>query len=198
MAEQAWVNLLNKGAPWQTTQGTVLNTAVTAVISPRSAGPQDFVLPGQDNGLQWYVGMHLHIRARGSATTGGTTTNLTVAVAIGPSGGATGLATALCPTAATALGTGAASSLGWGVEADVVCTALGSTGTTLVSDGIMWMSQAATPGASFVANAVVLPMVYTSTAFNTYTAGTAIALNGTLSAAFGSITCNRFMVDQLN
>lgn len=197
MAQMAWVNLLNKGAPWQTTQGTVLNTAATAVISPRAAGPQDFVLPGQDNGLQWYYGMQLRVRARGSATTGGTASNLTVAVAVGPSGGATGLTTALCTTGAIALGTGALSSLGWQMDAEVTCTALGSSGTTLVSEGLFWISDTTAPAVA-TANAVILPMAYLSTAFSTYTVGTAMALNGTLSAAFGSITCNRFTIEQLN
>lgn len=196
MATQSWVNLLNAGAPWQTAQGTALSTAVTAVISPRATGPQDFILPGQPNGLQWYAGMSLGILASGNATTGGTTTNLTVAVALGPSGGASGLTTALCTTAATALGTGSATSLGWTLQATVTCTAVASSGNTLVSSGNLWISQAATPGATFVANASLLPMPWLATAFNTYTVGTAIALNGTLSAAFGNIQCNVFKVYQ--
>ena len=197
MAGQSWVNLLNAGAPWQTTQGTVLNTAATAVISPRAAGPQDFVLPGQPNGLQWYVGMQLRCRARGSATTGGTASNLTAAVAIGPSGGASGLTTALCTTPATALGTTTLTSLGWQLDAEVTCTAIASSGTTLVSEGLFWMSDTAAP-AVITANGVIIPMAYLSTSFNTYTVGTAIGINGTLSAAFGSITCNRFTIEQLN
>ncbi len=72
MAQQSWVNLLNGGAPWQTAQGPTLSTAVTATISPQAQTTQDFVLPGQPNGLQWYTGMQLRLRARGVLTTGGT------------------------------------------------------------------------------------------------------------------------------
>lgn len=198
MAGQSWVNLLNAGIPWQTTQGTSLATAVTAVISPRAAGPQDFVLPGQPNGLQWYPGMDLRIRARGTAASGGTTSSLTVAVALGPSGGATGLTTALCTTAAIVMGTGAITPVTWRLEASVTCTALGSSGNTLVSDGQFIIANTVTPAFTGGANAVEVILPYISTAFNTYTGGTAIALNGTLSAAFGSIQCNRFTVEQLN
>src|SRR5258708_14770356 len=86
MAQQSWVNLLNAGSPWQTAQGTSLTTAATATVSPQAPTTQDFVLPGQPNGLQWYVGMQLRLRARGNMSSGGTTTSLTVFPAIGVSG----------------------------------------------------------------------------------------------------------------
>src|SRR5260221_375629 len=101
MAQQSWVNLLNAGAPWQTAQGPTLSTAATATISPQAPTTQDFVLPGQPNGLQWYTGMQLRLRARGVLTTGGTTTSLTLFPAIGVSGT---LATTLCTPPAVVLG----------------------------------------------------------------------------------------------
>ena len=62
MASQDWVNLLNWGVPWQTSQGTALSaSATTATISPQAAGPQDFPLPTQSSGTQWYEGMTLKI-----------------------------------------------------------------------------------------------------------------------------------------
>ena len=38
MPSQGWAQLLNGGAPWQTTTGTNLTTATTATISPQAAG----------------------------------------------------------------------------------------------------------------------------------------------------------------
>lgn len=193
MASQDWVNLLNGGAPWQTAQGTALSTAVTATISPQAAGPQDFILPGQPNGLQWYVGMQLRLRGRGVMASGGTTSSLTVFPALGVS--AT-LASALCTTGAIVLGTGTVTAMAWRMEADVTCTALGSSGTTLISDGLFQCSD--TTGLAFgTANTVTTPMPFTSTSFNTYTTPTAIGLRATLTAAFGSIQCNRFTVEQI-
>jgi hypothetical protein len=199
MASQAWVNLLNAGIPWQSSQGTQLATAVTAVISPRTpAVAQDFVLPGQPNGLQWYPGMSLRLKARGTMASGGTTSSLTVAVGIGPSGSTTGFTTALCSTAAVVLGTGSLAGLFWRLEANVNCVALaGGTATTLTSEGEVIVSDATTPAIG-TASAIMLGMAFTSTAFSTYTGGTAMGLNGTLSAAFGNIQCNQFTIEQLS
>ncbi len=134
MAQQSWVNLLNAGAPWQTAQGPTLSTAATATISPQAPTTQDFVLPGQPNGLQWYTGMQLRLRARGVLTSGGTTSSLTLFPAIGVSGT---LATTLCTTPAVVLGATTLTALAWYMDADITCTALGSTGNTLISDGIL-------------------------------------------------------------
>ncbi len=194
MASQSWVNLLNAGIPWQTTQGTALSTAVSATISPQAPGSHDFVLPGQPGGLQWYPGMQLRIKARGAIASGSTTSNLTVWVAIGVDGT---LATALCTTAAIALGTTSVTGEAFMLDADIVCSAIGSTGNTLVSDGIFKFGDTATP-AFITANTVTVPMPFLSTAFNTSTTGTAIGLRASLNAAFGSIQCNRFTVEQLN
>jgi hypothetical protein len=194
MAGQGWVNLLNAGVPWQTTQGTNMAASGTATISPQAAGPQDFVLPGQPNGLQWYPGMDLRIRARGSATTGGTTNSTTLFLAIGVSGT---LGTALCTTAAVVMGATTLSTLVWRLEANVACTALGSSGNTLVSDG-MWIISDTTTPALITANTCSVGLPWVATAFNTYTGGTAIGLRATMTATFGSIQCNKFAVEQLN
>ena len=37
---------------------------------------------------------------------------------------------------------------------------------------------------------------YTATAFNTYTAATALGLRASLSAAYGSVVCNTFLIWQ--
>jgi hypothetical protein len=194
MPKQEWAVLLNSGAPWQTAQGVALSTATTATVSPQAPTAQDFVLPGQPNGLQWYPNMHLRIRARGVMASGGTTTSLTVIPSIGVSGT---LATPLCTTAAIVLGATTLTTLAWRLECDVVCTALGSTGNTLVADGMLIMQDTVTP-ALITANTVSAPLPWLVTAFNTYTTPTAIGLRATLSAAFGSFQCNRFTVEQLS
>jgi hypothetical protein len=198
MANQSWVNLLNAGAPWQTAQGTQLATAATATISPQSANAtaKDFILPGQGNGLQWYPGMHLRCRARGNMASGGTTSSLTVWLALGVSGT---LASALCTTPAIVLGTTSLTALGWRLEADIVCTAIAASGNTLVSDGLLTMSDTTAGGAALVtANTVSSPLPWLASAFDTTAAGTAIGLRASLTAAFGNIQCNRFTVEQLN
>lgn len=194
MAQQTWANLLNHGEPWQTNQGAVLNTATTAIISPQAPTGQDFMLPGQDNGLQWYRQMSLRVRARGTLSTGGTTANFTWALAIGVSGT---LATVLCTTAAVVMGAGTVGPVAWNLQASVDCIAVGSTGNTLTADGNVVMGNSTTP-AFATANAVIVNMPFTSTAFNTYTQGTCIGLKGTLSAAFGSYQCNHFAVEQIS
>ncbi len=196
MAQQSWVNLLNAGSPWQTAQGTSLTTAATATVSPQAPTTQDFVLPGQPNGLQWYVGMQLRLRARGNMSSGGTTTSLTVFPAIGVSGT---LGTALCTTPAIVLGATTLTTLVWTLESDITCTALGSTGNTLISDGMLTMSDtAANAGTLITANTVAVGLPFLASAFNTYTAATAIGLRATLTAAFGNFQCNRFTVEQVS
>jgi hypothetical protein len=197
MASQSWVNLLNAGAPWQTTNGTALATsAATATVSPQAPTGQDFVLPGQPGGLQWYAGMTLRIRARGSFNSAGTTSNATLFLACGVSGT---LATTLTTTGAYTLGAGSLTGMCWRLDALLRCLAIGSTGNTLSCGGDVYVDQTAGSNAGNITTAagVMLGMAETVTAFNTYTAGTALGLRGTLSAAFGTIQCNQFTVEQL-
>src|SRR5215469_7407564 len=135
MASQTWVNLLNAGPPWQTTAGTALSaSASTATISPQAAGPQDFILPTQPNGIQWYPGMTLKVEAAGTLNSAGTTSNLTVFLAVGVSGT---LGTTLSTTGALTLGTGSITGVEWTLEAWIRCTGIGSSGNTLAAAGCM-------------------------------------------------------------
>jgi hypothetical protein len=197
MASQSWVNLLNAGAPWQTAQGTSLTTAATATVSPQATTGLDFVLPGQPNGLQWYVGMQLRLKARGNMSSGGTATNLTVFPAVGTSGT---LGTTLCTTPAIALGATSLTTLAWTMECDVTCTALaGASTNTLIADGLITMSDtSANAGTLVTANTVTVGMPFQAVQLNTFTAATAIGLRATLSAAFGNFQCNRFTVEQVS
>ena len=196
MALQSWVNLLNQGVPWQTTAGTALSaSATTATISPQAAGPQDFILPTQSNGTQWYTGMTLKIESAGTINTGGTASNLTVFLAAGVS--AT-LANTLSTTAAIALGTGALTGLEWTLLATIRCIGTGSSGNTLTTEGDMFIQTSTAGLAIGTANTTIAPLPVTSTAFNTYTAATALGLRATLSAAFGLVQCNSFQVYQID
>ncbi len=197
MALQSWVNLLNTGAPWQTSNGTALtSSASTATISPQAAGSQDFILPAQYNGTQWYPGMTLKVEAGGTLNAGATTSNLTMFLACGVSGT---LATSLCTTGALTLGTTVTTAVGWHLEAVLRVLASGSSGTTLSVGGTMeFPTTAGSNTASLgTANNTILNMAETTTAFNTYTAATALGLRATLSAAFGSVVCNQFLIYQL-
>jgi hypothetical protein len=201
MAGWAYANLLNSGAPWQTTQGTALSTAATATISPQATGPQDFVLPGQvlGGGLQWYQGMSLMIEAHGVISSGGTTSNLTVFLAAGVS--AT-LGTTLSTTAAIALGAGSLSSLNWHLWAQVDVVGLRTDANPfLATEGSLVIGMTSAAPAIGTANGLVVGLPFTNVNGSTlspYTTQTAIGLRATLSAAFGSIQCNRFKVFQLN
>jgi hypothetical protein len=196
MPLQSWTSLLNAGAPWQTVNGTALtSSASTATISPQAPGSQDFVLPGQPNGLQWYPGMVLYIRIGGTLQAGATTSNLTQFLAIGVSGT---LATTLCTTGALTLGTTINTPVGYTAEVILRCLAIGSTGNTLSAGGTLEFPTAAGANVATLgtANNTIMNLPETTAAFNTYTQGTAIGLRATLSAAFGSVVCNQFLVFQ--
>lgn len=196
MAQQSWVNLLNQGSPWQDTAGTQLSaSASTATITPQSSGgSQDFILPTQYCGTQWYKDMTLKLEAEGTIGSGGTASNLTVFIACGVSGT---LGTTLTTTAACALGTGTLSGLEWTMNASVRCIAVGSSGNTLTAEGCIYVQTSTSALAIGTANVTVLPLPVTSTAFNTYTAATALGIRATLSAAFGNIQCNAFRIYQV-
>ena len=194
MAQQDWVNLVNWGDPWQVSQGTALSaSASTATISPQAAGSQDFVLPVQPNGIQWYKGLTYKVDMAGTINTGGSASNLTVFLACGASGT---LATTLSTTAAIALGTGTLTGLEWSGWATVRCTAIGSTGNTLATEGSIDIQTSTAALAIGTANVTKAPLPLTAVAFNSYTASTALGLRATLSAAFGAIQCNSFQIYQ--
>lgn len=196
MALQTWENLLNAGPPWQTTNGTALSaSASTATISPQAAGNQDFILPTQFNGTQFYPGMTLKVEAAGTINTGGTTSNLTMFLACGVSGT---LGTTLVTAGALTLGTGSLTGIEWTLQAWIRCTAIGSSGTTLTAAGMIWLPGAvgSNTGTVGTANCTVLALPETTTAYNTYTAATALGMRATLSAAFGAVQCDEFLIHQ--
>lgn len=199
MPQQWYESLLNSGDPWQTSQGTALSaSASTATISPQAPTAQDFVLPQQPSGLQWYKGMSLTVKARGKLGSGGTASNLTVLIAAGVSGT---LGTTLATTAAFALGTGSLSNLPWELEAQIDCVGLRTDANPfLASDGMLRVGNATTPALG-TANGLLIPLPYTTvngSSLSPWTAATALGLKATLSAAFGNIQCDRFTIEQIS
>jgi hypothetical protein len=182
MPSQYWESLLNTGAPWQTTAGTALSTATTSTISPQAAGTKDFTLPTP----WWEVGKVVEVQARGILSSGGTTSNLTVLLAAGSG------PTTLSTTAAIALGTGSVSNMPWRLRAIIRCIAYGSSGNTLETGGEFMWETSATP-AFGTANTGIAPLADTSAALDT-TSAMPVMLRATLSAAFGSITCQQFLL----
>jgi hypothetical protein len=95
-----------------------------------------------------------------------------------------------------ALGTGTLTGLEWYLLSTIRCINVGSTGNTLATEGHMHVQTSTAGLAIGTANDTVVPLPFTQTAFNTYTAATAVGLRATLSAAFGLIQCNSFQIYQ--
>jgi hypothetical protein len=186
MPSQYWESILNGGAPWQTTAGSALATATTATISPQAPTAKDFTLPTP----WWEVGKVVRVKARGIVSSGGTGSNLTVFLAAGSG------PTTLASTAAIALGTGSVSNMPWRLEALIRCIALGSSGNTLETGGELLWETSVTP-AFGTANTGIAPLADTSAALDT-TSAMPLLLRATLSAAFGSITCQQFLLEAVN
>jgi hypothetical protein len=194
MAQQTWTNLLNWGVPWQTSVGTAVATAATATISPQAAGSQDFVLPTQSTGTQFYEDMTLKLEANLNISSGSTASNLTLLIACGASGT---LGTTLCTTSAMALGTGSLAGLEATLSATIRCIGVGSSGNTLSTEGLITVQTSTAALAIGTTNVTVMPLPLTSVAYNTYTAATALGIRGTLSTANGSAVVNSFQIYQV-
>jgi len=184
MPKQTWSGLLNDGAPWQTTQGTVLSTAATATISPQAATTQDWQMPGQ----LWYPGAVLEVLARGIYTMGSTATNFTFTLLAG--------ATTLATTGAFAA-TVTQTNQPWKLEALIRCIGYGSSGNTLETQGEVTLSVAATPFT------VRFPLPLTNgptvAAVDT-TIAKIMPLQATLSQVTGSptIKCTQYLLKAIN
>jgi hypothetical protein len=153
-------------------------------------------MPGQPNGLQWYPGMTLRVRARGTVQAGATTANLTLSLAAGASGT---LGTPLLTSGALTLGTTIAATA-WKWDTLLRVLLLGSSNT--VSTGGEWdiataagITTGVTIGTAGGITRYSMPELVAS--LNTYTPATALGLRALFSAAFGSITCTEFTIEQL-
>ena len=184
MSAQGWVSLLND--QWQIGAGTVLNTATTATISPQNATTKDYLV----SPYEWRIGKTLKVFASGVVSSGGTASNLTVLLAAGAT------PTTLSTTPAVALGTGSVTNCGWHLWARIRCLAVASTGNTLETEGTYIMGNTAAP-AFGTANAVLVDLPLTSAAVD-LSVSCAVMLRATLSAAYGAITCQTFLVTSWN
>jgi hypothetical protein len=187
--------LLNWGAPWQTTAGTALTTATTATISPQPAGPVDFSV-----GTQYlYHGASFRLTADGILTTTATSTTATIFAAAGTT------PTMLCTPVGVTTGTTVVTGIAWHWESYHTITAVAGSGNTVSSWGRLTLfnlgaalpgnpiALTATPGMSLAApNSAgeTLAAINTSVAMP-------IVMRGTLAAANATIQCNRFWIEHL-
>lgn len=193
MSVQGWVSLLNSATTYQTSNGTLLNTATTATISPQQAGTNnDFTLPANF----FYPGLTIRVWAQGFITTTGTSTTLTVLLAANKAGTYTTLAT----SAGMATGTGTLTGLPWALRGFITCTAIGSTGNTLTTEAAMEIATTTAPAIGTANCTLVgLPSASggTATAIDT-TSAQGIALRATLAGANASIQCTNWDIEWLD
>lgn len=196
MPVQYWVALGNQGNPFQTNAGTALSTATTATISPQAAGSKDFALPA--NFL--YVGCTIRFWARGFVTT--TTTSTTLTFFLGSNLNNAGTYVTLATTAGITTGTTAATGLPWWLTGFLSCTAIGSTGNTVATEGSLFVqSTAAQPALSGTSNLLHfgLPSASGTTAAAVDTTSQqGLALRATLAGANATVQCTNFDIELMN
>lgn len=212
MANQSWVSLINAGNPASLGSGTSLSTATTATISPCIAGALTTDVAQVNAGglpLGWYPGMLIRVTAYGTLTTTGTSTTATLFLSSNKNAGGTfvTLATAVGITT----GTTVISALNWKLEANVLCTAVVSSGASVSTQGNLnlFFTPSGTPAltANPVALTLTTPPGYSlalpnsggPTAASVDTTSTqGICLRGTLAGANATIACTSWVVEALD
>ncbi len=193
MAMQGWVSLLNSATTYQTSTGTLLNTATTATISPQQAGTNnDFTLPANF----FYPGCTLRVNAQGFVSTTGTSTTLTILLAANKAGSYTTLAT----SAGLATGTGSLTGLQWHLKGYIVCTAIGSTGNTLSTQATIFLATSTAPAVATASTTLIgLPSAsgQTAAAIGT-TSAQGVAWRATLAGANASIQCTNWEIEWMD
>jgi hypothetical protein len=194
VARAGYSQLLNWGAPWQTTQGTSLTTATTATISPQTTGGKDFQVATS----QMYVGLVLRTTATGILTTTGTSTTATIFLTAGAT------PTTLITPSGITTGTTVLTGIQWWWESFSTVTAIASSGNTFDSIGKLTLGVStapALPGAPQALTGVAMITLPapnsagdTAAAIDTTTA-MSIMLRGTLAGANATIQCNKFLVE---
>ena len=211
MASQSWVSLLNPGSPYASGAGAVLNTAVTATISPVTglATTADVAVVGASGQpLGWYPGLLIRVTARGFLTTTATSTTATLFLAAnkGNTGTFVTLATAPGITTSTTVLTG----LQWKLEALIRCTAVAVSGNTVSTQGELGLlgvstAPAAEPnpvvltGAQSLASTIPLPLASGETAAAVDTTQLqGICMRGTLAGANATVQLTQWLVEALD
>lgn len=190
MSSQGWISLLDSATTFQTASGAALSTATTATISPQAAGSKDFTLPAN-----FFVpGLTLRITAQGFITTTGTQTTLTVLLA-------TSTPTTLATSGGILTGTGTLTGLPWHLDAFITCTAIGSSGNTLTTQGVLFIGTTVTGYTIPTANCMLvgLPAASggTAAAIDT-TSAQGICLRATLAGANATIQCTNWDIEALD
>ena len=201
MPFQSWEGLLNT-SPQMNGAGTVLNTATTATISPQFGG-SDFPIQAAGQPYGWYPGMILRINARGYLTTTATTANATFLLASRVTNNSTPTYVTLATTQAVATGATAYTGIPWKLEAMIRCLAIGSTGSTLSTEGEMYIS--ANPATAQTVNTasagvnLYMPSASGETAAAVDTTQLqGLAMRATLSAANATIQLTQWFIEALD
>ena len=194
MARAGYSQLLNWGAPWQTTTGTNLTTATTATISPQATSSKDFQIAASS----LYVGFVFRCTAHGFLTTTATSTTATIFLTAGAT--PTTLATPVGITTGTTVITG----IQWWWESYSRVTALASTGNTISTQGrlVLGNSGAAVPAnpIALTGTAAVGPLFApnasgeTAAAIDT-TVAMSVMMRGTLAGANATVNCAQFFIE---
>lgn len=196
MPFQGWAQLLNSGAPWQTTQGTALSTATTATISPQATSAKDYAVAT----TYLYPGAVLRVTARGFLTTTTTSTTATIFLTAGAT------PTTLATPVGITTGTTAITGIQWLWESISRVTAIASSGNTISTQGELKLGNS---GAGVPANPIALTVTpgmtlpapnvsgETAAAVDTTTA-MALMLRGTLAGANATIQCTQFLIEHLD
>lgn len=206
MADQNWVSSLVPG-PHASGAGTVLNTAATATISPNwsnvASGSDVVQIAAAPFG--WQPGLLLRVRARGFITTTATSTTATFFLRANKSNLATSQTfVTLATTAGITTGTAVLTGVQWRLDADIRCTAVAPTGSTVSTQGeIRFENNATAPSLSATTNGVVLAAPLPATSGETAAAVDTTLLQGiglaaTLAAATATIQLTQWLVEALD
>lgn len=157
MPYQSWSGLLNGGSPYASGAGAVLNTAVTATVSPvtgLSATSDVAVVAASGQPLGWYPGLNLRVTARGFLTTTATSTTWTPFLAAnkGNAGTFVTLATLVGITTGTTVLTG----IQWKLEAFIRCTNVLTSGNTVSTQGELELTVVDTATPALPANPIAI------------------------------------------
>jgi hypothetical protein len=201
MANQQWVSCLT-GGPYASGAGTALSTATTATISPTTGVgvTSDVAVVAA-----WQPGMLVRIVARGFLTT--TTTSTTATIFLRANKGNAGTYTTLATPVGITTGTTAITGIQWEIEAVARCTAIASSGNTVLTMGRLSLGNS---GAAVPANPIALtgtsgigPLFMPNASGETAAAVdttqlTGICCQGTLAGANATIQLSQWIVETLS
>ena len=200
MPSQNWVSLLSTATPQGSGAGAALATAATATLSPVTGSGADVAqVNAEGQYMGWSVGTLVRVTARGFITTTatGTTVTFLLAARVGNAGSTyVTLATSAGITTPAAVNTG----LPWKLEALIRCTAVGTSGNTLATQGelVIMPVAAQTILTASAETSIGLPNASGETAAAVDTTQVqGISLRGTLAGANATVQLTQFLAESM-